>query len=123
MNQWTIALHGGDVTKCFGASSSTVGITRRGLGGSGVDLGPSYSLRLWSSHESRRRFLRLRHGRPVRRAMSQRAMPSVRAELGAAILSARQAKGLSQVKLGELAGLSAKFIGEVERGQKSISVD
>jgi transcriptional regulator with XRE-family HTH domain len=35
----------------------------------------------------------------------------------------RKERGLSQERLGERSGLSGKFIGEVERGQKSISVD
>lgn len=35
----------------------------------------------------------------------------------------REEAGLSQERLGHEAGLSGKFIGEVERGEKSISVD
>jgi transcriptional regulator with XRE-family HTH domain len=35
----------------------------------------------------------------------------------------RKQRELSQERLGEAAGLSGKFIGEVERGEKSISVD
>ena len=35
----------------------------------------------------------------------------------------RKQRGLSQERLGERAGLSGKFIGEVERAEKSISID
>jgi transcriptional regulator with XRE-family HTH domain len=35
----------------------------------------------------------------------------------------RKQHALSQERLGERAGLSGKFIGEVERGEKSISID
>ncbi|HET7340564.1 MAG TPA: helix-turn-helix transcriptional regulator [Methylomirabilota bacterium] len=35
----------------------------------------------------------------------------------------RRERGLTQDRLGEAAGLTGKFIGEVERGQKSISID
>ena len=35
----------------------------------------------------------------------------------------RQARRLTLVRLGVRSGLTGKFIGEVERGQKSISVD
>jgi transcriptional regulator with XRE-family HTH domain len=35
----------------------------------------------------------------------------------------RKQRGLSQERLGERSGLSGKFIGEVERGEKSISID
>jgi transcriptional regulator with XRE-family HTH domain len=35
----------------------------------------------------------------------------------------RKQRALSQERLGARAGLSGKFIGEVERGEKSISID
>ena len=35
----------------------------------------------------------------------------------------RKQRRLSQERLGERSGLSGKFIGEVERGEKSISLD
>ena len=35
----------------------------------------------------------------------------------------RKQRGLSQERLGDRAGLSGKFIGEVERAKKSISID
>lgn len=43
--------------------------------------------------------------------------------LGVTVRSYRKAKGLSQMALGRKADLCGKFIGEVERGEKSISVD
>ncbi len=55
--------------------------------------------------------------------MSSRAVPEVRAGLGNRIRAVRKTRGLSQESLGERAGLSGKFVGEVERGEKSISVD
>lgn len=55
--------------------------------------------------------------------MRRRAQPYIRKFLGQRLRSLRQQRGLSQAGLGSLAGLSAKFIGEVERGVKSISVD
>ncbi|MCI0549238.1 MAG: helix-turn-helix domain-containing protein [Candidatus Rokubacteria bacterium] len=47
----------------------------------------------------------------------------VRKFLGSRLRTLRQARGWSQESLGERSGLSGKFIGEVERGEKSISVD
>ncbi len=55
--------------------------------------------------------------------MSERAEPKVRARLGARLRAMRKERRLSQERLGERARLSGKFIGEVERGEKSISVD
>jgi transcriptional regulator with XRE-family HTH domain len=43
--------------------------------------------------------------------------------LGQRVRAIRQDRNLSQVELGRKAGLSGKFIGEVERGDKSISID
>ncbi len=42
--------------------------------------------------------------------------------LGNRIKSLRVQKGLSQDKLGELAGLNGKYLGEVERGISNISI-
>jgi transcriptional regulator with XRE-family HTH domain len=47
----------------------------------------------------------------------------VRKALGERLRSLRKDRGLSQQRLGQRSGLSGKFIGEVERGQKSISID
>jgi transcriptional regulator with XRE-family HTH domain len=47
----------------------------------------------------------------------------VRKFLGRRVRALRKERGFSQEKLGERSGLSGKFIGEVERGEKSISVD
>jgi len=55
--------------------------------------------------------------------MRKRAERHVRKFIGQRLRALRKERGLTQDKLGELAGLSGKFIGEVERGQKSISID
>ena len=47
----------------------------------------------------------------------------MRALLGQRLRAVREQRGLSQEMLGQRAGLSGKFIGEVERGRKSISID
>ena len=55
--------------------------------------------------------------------MSDRAVPHVRKFLGQRVRELRKQRGLSQQRLGAGASLSGKFIGEVERGEKSISID
>jgi transcriptional regulator with XRE-family HTH domain len=55
--------------------------------------------------------------------VSERAVNHVRKALGERLRSIRNDRGLSQQRLGQRSGLSGKFIGEVERGQKSISID
>ena len=55
--------------------------------------------------------------------MSERAVKHVRKTLGERLRSLRKDQGLSQHRLGQRSRLSGKFIGEVERGAKSISVD
>ena len=55
--------------------------------------------------------------------MGERAVKHVRKFLGQRLRALRKQHGLSQEKLGERSGLSGKFIGEVERGEKSISID
>ena len=55
--------------------------------------------------------------------MSERAVPHVRKFLGQRLRELRKQRGLSQERLGESASLSGKFVGEVERGEKSISID
>jgi len=54
---------------------------------------------------------------------SSRAVPALRISLGQRLRAIRQERGLSQQDLGASAGLSGKFIGEVERGDKSVSID
>lgn len=54
---------------------------------------------------------------------SHRAVPKVRRDFGRRLRELRRASGWSQEALGERAGLSGKFLGEVERGEKSISLD
>ncbi|MBI2055124.1 MAG: helix-turn-helix transcriptional regulator [Candidatus Sungbacteria bacterium] len=55
--------------------------------------------------------------------MSGRAVKHVRQSLGTKLRVLRKSRGLSQEHLGERSNLSGKFIGEVERSEKSISVD
>jgi transcriptional regulator with XRE-family HTH domain len=56
-------------------------------------------------------------------AMSTRAVKKVRAILGSRLRALRGQLGWTQRGLGRRAGLSGKFIGEVERGEKSITID
>jgi transcriptional regulator with XRE-family HTH domain len=56
-------------------------------------------------------------------SMRKRAERHIRKFIGQRLRALRKERGLTQDKLGELSGLSGKFIGEVERGQKSISID
>lgn len=55
--------------------------------------------------------------------MGERAVKHVRKFLGQRLRALRKQRGLSQERLGDRANLSGKFIGEVERGEKSISID
>jgi transcriptional regulator with XRE-family HTH domain len=55
--------------------------------------------------------------------MSERAVKHVREALGQRLRSLRNDRGLSQQRLGHRSRLSGKFLGEVERGEKSISID
>ena len=55
--------------------------------------------------------------------MSERAIPHVRKFLGQRLRELRKRRGFSQEALGHHSRLSGKFIGEVERGEKSISID
>ena len=55
--------------------------------------------------------------------MSRRAIPHVRKFLGQRLRELRKQRRLSQEKLGARSALSGKFVGEVERGEKSISID
>jgi transcriptional regulator with XRE-family HTH domain len=47
----------------------------------------------------------------------------LRAMLGRRLRSLRKGLGLSQARLGQRSSLTGKFIGEVERGEKSITID
>lgn len=57
------------------------------------------------------------------RRKSARAVPTLRRKVGSKLRGMRELRHLSQEKLGRLSGLSGKFVGEVERGEKSISLD
>lgn len=48
---------------------------------------------------------------------------NIRKILGNRIRELRNSVGITQEKLGEKAGLSYKFIGEIERGQVNVSLD
>jgi transcriptional regulator with XRE-family HTH domain len=55
--------------------------------------------------------------------VSRRATPKLRAAFGHRLRQLRGRRGWSQEVLGAKADLSSKFLGEVERGEKSISLD
>ena len=55
--------------------------------------------------------------------MSSRAVKKVRVVLGVRVRALREDLGYTQRALGRRARLSGKFIGEVERGEKSITID
>jgi transcriptional regulator with XRE-family HTH domain len=55
--------------------------------------------------------------------VGERAVKHVRKFLGQRLRALRKQRALSQERLGERSNLSGKFIGEVERGEKSISID
>src|SRR5881628_2223155 len=55
--------------------------------------------------------------------MGERAVKHVRTFLGQRLRALRKQHGLSQERLGDGSSLSGKFIGEVERGEKSISIN
>ena len=55
--------------------------------------------------------------------VTDRAVKHVRKFLGQRLRALRKQRALSQERLGKGSGLSGKLIGEVERGEKSISID
>jgi XRE family transcriptional regulator, regulator of sulfur utilization len=48
---------------------------------------------------------------------------SLRERFGSALQRQRNQRGISQTKLAELAGLSPKYVGEIERGEANVSID
>lgn len=50
-------------------------------------------------------------------------MDSIYARMGRSVKSRRQDLGWTQEELGETAGLHASYVGQIERGQKKISLD
>jgi ribosome-binding protein aMBF1 (putative translation factor) len=54
---------------------------------------------------------------------SRRAIPRLRTAFGRRVRELRRRRGWSQAVLAAKAGFSGKFLGEVERGEKSISLD
>lgn len=54
---------------------------------------------------------------------ARRAVPDVRKFLGLRLRELRRHRGLTQHRLGQLSSVSGRFIGEVERGEKSISIE
>jgi transcriptional regulator with XRE-family HTH domain len=58
-----------------------------------------------------------------RRRGSRRAIPRLRIAFGRRVRALRRRRGWSQDVLADKAGFSGKFLGEVERGEKSISLD
>ena len=57
------------------------------------------------------------------KTQSVRAVPSLRKAFGERLRALHKERGLSQEALGQRAHLSGKFLGEVTRGEKSISLD
>jgi XRE family transcriptional regulator, regulator of sulfur utilization len=47
----------------------------------------------------------------------------LRERFGTALQRQRNQRGISQTKLAELAGLSPKYVGEIERGEANVSID
>ena len=57
------------------------------------------------------------------RPVTPRAATLVRKVLGQRLRALRKQRALSQQRLGKESGLSREFIGDVERGERSISLD
>jgi transcriptional regulator with XRE-family HTH domain len=55
--------------------------------------------------------------------LSRRAVPRIRVAFAHRLRDLRRAHGWSQEGLGTRAGLTSKFLGEVERGENSLSLD
>ncbi|MFK4305072.1 transcriptional regulator with XRE-family HTH domain [Paenibacillus sp. RC254] len=50
-------------------------------------------------------------------------MTELRKQMGTRIRAIRNAKGLTQQKLAEIAGLDYRYIGALERGERNFSID
>lgn len=53
----------------------------------------------------------------------EKMVKDLRKDLGVQIRNLRKAKELTQEELGEMAALSYKYVGELERGQVNVSLD
>jgi transcriptional regulator with XRE-family HTH domain len=63
--------------------------------------------------------------RPGSAAVSRlsRAVPRLRVRLGGRVEALRRARGLSRTALARVAGLSPRFVGRLERGRTSVSLE
>lgn len=55
--------------------------------------------------------------------MPKRFMPTLRVTFAQNVRTRRNAKGLSQEELAELAGLHRTYIGSIERAERNVSLD
>jgi transcriptional regulator with XRE-family HTH domain len=55
--------------------------------------------------------------------VSRQMKTAARKAFGARMRKIRMSQGLSQEKLGDIAGLHRTYIGAIERGEQSVSVD
>jgi DNA-binding XRE family transcriptional regulator len=87
---------------------------------------PIFEMRMSTAEKKRKKKIPAIAGlwsRPMSANYEVVANPTHRKLLGQAIRSRRKNAKLTQERLGELAQLNPKYIGEVERMEKTISVD